>query len=113
MNDIEMNNDLIQANFFNEEKISVEFIYNSQRNISIYSQLNEKFEDICKKFALKINKDINKIQFIYSGKYINMNDKLLHLVEVINKVDKERKKMSIIALDIYNESIIVDKSNIT
>ena len=26
-----MNNDLIQANFFNEEKISVEFIYNSQR----------------------------------------------------------------------------------
>ena len=42
-----------------------------------------------------------------------MNDKLLHLVEVINKVDKERKKMSIIALDIYNESIIVDKNNIT
>ena len=95
-----------------DENITVEFTYNSQKKIPIYSKLNERFEEICNKFALKINKDISKIQFIYSGKDINTNNKLITLAEIINKIDNERKMMSIIALDISNESTIINKKNI-
>ena len=106
------NNNLIQFNSFKDENITVEFIYNSQNKIPIYSKLNERFEEICSKFALKINKDINKVQLIYSGKYLNTNNKLITLGEIINKIDNERKMMSIIALDISNESTIINKKNI-
>ena len=111
-NQNQKNNNLVQVDSFNEENIIVEFIYNSQKKIPIYSKFNERFEEICERFALKINKDINKIQFIYSGKYLNMNNKLITLAEVINKTDSERKIMSIIAIDILYESTIIDKKNI-
>ena len=112
MKNFGMNNNLIQFNSFKDENITVEFTYNSQKKIPIYSKLNERFEEICNKFALKINKDISKIQFIYSGKDINTNNKLITLAEIINKIDNERKMMSIIALDISNESTIINKKNI-
>ena len=112
MNSFEVSNNLVQVNSSNEENIIVEFIYNSQNKISVYSKLNERFKEICERFVLKINKDINKIQFIYSGKYLNMNNEQITLAEVINKTDNERKTMSIIALDILNESTIIDKKNI-
>ena len=110
MKNFGMNNNLIQFNSFKDENITVEFTYNSQKKIPIYSKLNERFEEICNKFALKINKDISKIQFIYSGKDINTNNKLITLGEIINKIDNERKMMSIIALS--NESTIINKKNI-
>ena len=80
-----------------EVKIKVEFQYR-EGNIDIYSKLKEMMEEICKNFGKKIHKDIKDIQFLYSGKNINMNKSL---IETINKQDKERKIMSIIALDNY------------
>ena len=80
-----------------ERKIKVEFQY-SEGNIDIYSKLKEIMEEICKNFGKKIHKNIKDIQFLYSGKKINMNKSL---IETINKQDKERKIMSIIALDNY------------
>ena len=86
-----------------EVKINVEFQY-SQGIIEIYSKLQEIMSEICKNFGKKIHKDINNIQFLYSGININMNKSL---IDIINKQDKERKMMSIIALD----NIFQEQSN--
>ena len=60
--------------------------------------------EICQNFGKKIHKDINSLQFLYSGININMNKSL---IDIINKQDKERKMMSIIALD----NIFQEQSN--
>ena len=86
-----------------EVKIKVEFQYN-QGIIEIYSKIQEIMSEICKNFGKKIHKDINNIQFLYSGININMNKSL---IDIINKQDKERKMMSIIALD----NIFQEQSN--
>ena len=50
----------------------------------IQSNLNNKIEDIYKKYEIKIGKDISKLYFIYNGNKINDN-KILN--EIINKED--------------------------
>ena len=67
-----MNNNLIQANYLNEEKINVKFQYNSQKKISIYSKFSVNFEE--RKFALKIYKYVNNLQSIYSGQFLYLNN---------------------------------------
>ena len=47
----------------------VEFTYKGI-SISIQCIMNEKMIEICKKYAIKIGKDINNIFFIYNGKQI-------------------------------------------
>ena len=86
--------------------IHAEFKYNSEI-IKIESKLDENIEKICKGFSKKVNKDINKFNFIYAGKQLNFN-KLIY--EEINNMDKERKIMSILALGI--DSTIKNSNNI-
>ena len=73
----------------------IEFSYN---NISMIIQCNldEKLIDIAKRFSIKINVDISKVYFLYSGKKIITD---LTFEQIANNFDKERKKMNILILD--------------
>ena len=70
---------------------------------------NDIMKDICKKFAIKVEIDINDVYFLYSGNNLNLN---LTYAQVANSLDKERKIMSIVVNDINPSTIIKDNSNI-
>jgi len=68
----------------------------------IQCNLNEKMEDVHKKYETKIGKDISKLYFIYNGNKINDN---IFLNEIINEEDKRRNIMNILVNE-NNETII-------
>jgi len=70
----------------------------------IQCNLNEKIEDIYKKYETKIGIDISKVFFIYNGNKINDN---IILNEIINEEDKRRNIMNILVNE-NNETIIKD-----
>ena len=79
------------------------FNYNEMQT-EIISNLNEKIEDLFKKYETKIGKDISKLYFIYNGNKINDNT---ILNEIINEEDKRNNIMNILVNEI-NETIIKD-----
>ena len=74
--------------------------------ISIQCKQNEKIKEIYQKFGLKIQKDINSLQFLYNGTIIN--DKKI-IEEILSIEDKNRNKMDILLFSI-NEA---NKNDIT
>ena len=89
----------------------VEFHYKDDK-IQILYNPKEIMEDICLKFAHKINFDLNNLIFLYSGSTINLK---FPFSQIINKIDKERNMMPIIANQIsfkvtnINQGIIKSK----
>ena len=86
--------------------IKVELKLGEGNSIIINSKSDEKIGDICQKCCIKFKKDINKLQFLYSGKNIIEMDKLLS--DIINQNDKERKMMTVI---VWENSSVVQKNN--
>ena len=86
--------------------LKVEFQY---QNSPYYIQATEqdKFREVCNKFAQKIKIDINNVYFLYSGSNANLEQ---NISQIINKLDQERKMMVIIVVDkisqLSNENII-------
>jgi len=73
-----------------------EVIFNYEgSNIIIQCNINDKMEDIIKRFLIKIkkNENDNKLLYIYNGNIINYD---LTVIQQANKLDKERNKMNII-----------------
>jgi len=75
--------------------IKVEFDYKSSK-ISIQATNEEKMREICHRFLLKSQANIDNIIFIYYGTLINLDSSIC---QIINEFDKERKIMSILAVD--------------
>lgn len=75
--------------------VEIEFIY-EDKNTIIQCNLEDKIEDILQKYITKINKDMNSLYFLYGGQSI---DKLLSFNQLINKQDKEQKKVTILVND--------------
>ena len=73
------------------------------RKIHIQCTEEDLFSEICKKFCVKIQKDIKELFFIYNGNLVNLEQKLS---EVVNKEDKGRKVLNVLA------DIIQDEENI-
>ena len=80
--------------------IKVEFEYKSNK-IFIQAINEDKMRKVCSKFTQKVQIDLNKLHFMYSGNIVNLD---LSVEQLINKTDKERKTMSIIAIDHSNEN---------
>ena len=72
---------------------SAEIIFNGIIT-TIQCNENERIEEILKRFCVKINKNKEKIFFLYGGNIIDEN-KIFD--EVANSEDKKRKKISILA----------------
>ena len=80
--------------------------FSFQGNITIIlCKEDESIVEICNKFANKIQTDINKLGFLYSGNKINLEQ---NLSQIINQYDKERNCISIIVYDKESKS---DKDN--
>ena len=60
----------------------------------------DKMRQVCNRFTQKSQIDINSLYFMYSGNIVNLD---LSIEQLINKIDKERKIMSIIAFDHSDE----------
>ena len=68
--------------------------FNYKGNVtSILCSENEKMEEICKRFANKIQIDITNLIFLYSGININLQNTLS---QIMNNIDKQRKVVSIL-----------------
>ena len=78
------------------------FNYNGKDTI-IQCRIEDKLKDICLKFAIKVQIDINKIIFIYGGRMIDLE---LKYKELVNEIDEENLKMKILVYD--NDSNIIN-----
>ena len=58
----------------------------------IQCKINDKINNIIKRYVSKIGIDISKLFFIYNGNIIDDN---LNLNEIINEIDKRRNIMNI------------------
>ena len=78
-------------------------IFNYKGNdINIQCNLNDKIEDIYKKYETKLGKNISKLYFLYNGNKIKEN---LTLNEIINEDDKRRNIIKILVNE-HNGTII-------
>jgi len=91
------------------DSISLEFSYSGIKTI-IQSSFNEKINEVFLKYSSMIKEDINSLMFLYNGQIINEE---LTIQQVVNEVDKRRKKMNILASDLEEyESETMKKSEI-
>ena len=80
---------------------SIEFILNGNKTL-IQCNIDEKLKDICLRYTSKIQKDINKLYFLYGGNMINIE---LTFNQIVNKIDKERKKIILLVNEVNQISI--------
>ena len=73
----------------------VEFIYEDKK-IIIQCNENDKIKDICKRFASKLNLEMNSLFFICGGEKINLE---LSFINLANTMNKESNKISIIVFE--------------
>ena len=63
------------------------------KETEIQCNLNEKIEELYKRFEAKVGEDISKLYFIYNGNKIDDNK---NLNEIINEEDKSRNIINIL-----------------
>ena len=78
----------------------VEFLYNGFK-IDVHCNEYDTLENIILKFGSKIKKNIGNLCFLYGGQIIN---KHLTFIQLANSIDRQRKIISIIVTDNYNNS---------
>ena len=59
--------------------------------------LTDKFNDVLKKFADKINLDYPDIYFLYNANYFHIDESIQNFSEIMNEADKVKKEMNILA----------------
>ena len=73
----------------------VEFIYEDKK-IIIQCNENDIIKDICKRFASKLNLEMNSLFFICGGEKINLESNFINLEKTANN---ESNKISIIVFE--------------
>ena len=75
-------------------------------NQIIQCSKDEKMIDICKRYSLQIEKNVNTLVFIYDGNQLNLE---LSFEELANSIDKNNGKMNILVYENRNEEFICPK----
>ena len=86
-------------------------IFNYQdKETSISCITSEKMKNICERFVVGVQEDMNKLDFIYNGEIIN---KELEYEELVDEIDKREYSMNIIVINRNNknEEIICPQCN--
>ena len=80
------------------------------KETKVQCNVNEKMEEIFKRYSSKMEIDINKIYFVYNGEIINKD---LTFSQLANEIDKKRNISNILVVEINktNENIKLIKSN--
>ena len=93
--------------------IEINFFYNGKR-IKIQSTSDQIVKDIIKKFERKESLQNKNLYYIYNGNYIK-DEENLAINDIMQGIDRERKKMNILAFDLINEkkenNIIQEEEN--
>ena len=76
----------------------VEFQYNGIIT-TIQCQEDQKISEIFNNFTNKSNINENQINYSYNGRIITSNDKNLTFNQLANSLDKQRKKICVLAYD--------------
>jgi hypothetical protein len=85
--------------------VDLDFNYKGMNTI-MQCKKSDKIKDICEKYCIKIQADIHKLLFIYSGQILN---KELDLKDIINNVDNQNLKMNIL---VYDNTTTIEKDRI-
>ena len=75
-------------------------------NLIIQCNQEDKIIDICKKYAIKINNNINSLIFLYGGNQMNME---LKFKEQINSIDRNNNEMKVLVYKKELEDFICSK----
>ena len=75
----------------------------------IQCQIEDKMKDICQKFSIKIQINIDKLMFIYGGDIINLDMKY---EEIVNRIDKQNLRMNILVYENNDINMINEKERI-
>ena len=93
--------------------IEINFFYNGKR-IKIQSTSDQIVKDIIKKFERKESLQNKNLYYIYNGNYIK-DEENLAINDIMQGIDRERKKMNILGFDLINEkkenNIIQEEEN--
>ena len=81
----------------------VVFLY-KDNEYKIQCQENQKLEEICDHFISKLKLNEKDIYYSYNGKSGSIFDKNLTFEQMANSLDKERKKMNILAMSYDNDN---------
>ena len=73
----------------------VEFNYQGQI-INVQCNEKDKMDNILRKFCIKVKKNVEDLNFIYSGNFVNHN---FDFISIANSIDKQRKIISIVVTD--------------
>jgi len=90
----------------------IDFLFNGIKT-TIQCKINDKFKDIINNYASKTGNNINKLYYLYSGQKIANYE--LTFNDILNEIDKERKKMTIQIINgenINNNNIKIKSKNI-
>jgi len=90
------------------DEINIIFIYESQKENTIKSNINEKLINIFQNYSKIIGKKLNSLYFICNGAPIDDYEKTIN--EIANKINKRIKEINILVYD-KNESVNGDDSN--
>ena len=86
----------------------ITFNYNSS-NYIINCNTKDKFVKVIQSLSKKIELDINKLQFLYNGNSISNN---LTIDEISNQIDKKRKEMNILVINLDTPNLKETEKNI-
>ena len=75
-------------------------------NVTVQCSIKDKMKDICQKFAIKVEKNINSLVFLYGGNQLNFD---LSFEKQGNSLDKERKEMQVLVYANELENFICPK----
>ena len=75
-------------------------------DLTIQCSTDEPMKDICQKFAIKIDKNINSLIFLYGGNQLDFQKKFK---EQANMIDKERSVMQVLVYKNENGQMICPK----
>ena len=85
---------------------TVKFILESSEIIIIQCSKEDKMKDICNKFSLKTNINLNSYIFLYGGKLLNFESSFK---DQANSIDNNNGEMSILVYKNENEELYCDK----
>ena len=75
-------------------------------SITIQCTTEEKMKDICQKYSIKIETNVNCLLFLYSGNKINFESKF---IEQANPIDRENNEMNILVYKNDNDGFVCPK----
>ena len=78
-----------------------------ERKISIQCNLEDKIFDVCQKFSIKINQEVDSKIFIFMGKVLNLDSTIAEQINTSCENSSEIKEILIIVYDNDKDTVLI------